>query len=94
MKDRRVAYIRVTNDCMLELMRGMSGANSIYLTDLPSLPDGVRVVSVHEDFVCRGFRFVLQHESFDIVPEGQEMPEFPGGGGHVNSAFYDKRGKS
>ncbi len=40
-----------------------------------ALPEGTRVVSVHEDYRRSAFGFVLEHESFEPVEDCVELPE-------------------
>jgi hypothetical protein len=40
----------------------------------PRVPEGARIVSVHENYSRRCFDFTLYHESFDVVPDGQMIP--------------------
>ena len=37
------------------------------------LPEGCEVVGVHHDWITRSFKFVVRHESFPPVPEGNTL---------------------
>jgi hypothetical protein len=48
----------------------------IYFPYLPELPQGYRVVSVHDSWAERCFEFCVYHESWPIVPDGKIPPRW------------------
>jgi hypothetical protein len=75
--ERRVAVVRIPASHVLDWFTfAVQGYPShVGLLKLGGLPSGVRVLSVQADWRCRTFDFLIAHESFDPVPEGQVPPD-------------------
>lgn len=72
---RRLAWIFLEKDDILQYVAvgsNICGAN--YLTRVKELPRDVRLVDLQEDWSLRGYRAVLESESFDQTPIGKEIP--------------------
>jgi hypothetical protein len=77
---RRVRLVAVPADHVLDWFASAAAGYPRYVT-LPlfrGLPDGARVQRVRENFYTKQFEFVVEHASFDPVPEGVAPPLFPG----------------
>lgn len=82
MSERRWRIYRATYGHVLGLLVDMSARWPERL-DVPRpcvLPGGVEVVDLRENPRTRTFDFVVAHPSFDVVPDGQEIPYH---GGHM-----------
>lgn len=66
---RRVQIIRVGEDLFVDCLMGR--------TELRGLPDGSRIIRVNYRIECLGWDVMLWHDSFDPVPEGGEVPQYP-----------------
>lgn len=80
MKDvasRRVMYITLTAETILNLLGDWVRHDCFKLPSLEGIPEGCRFISVHWDWLSRTFCVMLEHESFEEVPEGALIPVMP-----------------
>lgn len=76
--ERRVAVLWIGEEDMLQafeiIMTGRDKYNHVLrLRDVPC-PRDCKVLRVCQSFGRRAFGFLLEHESFDVVPDGQMAP--------------------
>ena len=74
-EERRLAIFWVTAEQFLMILGLLISkkADAVRPTAV-NLPPDAKVRSVHYDFAHHSFAIVLQHQSFDIVPEGDVLP--------------------
>lgn len=74
--DRRLAIVRIPQSTVLDWFQVAldSDTRFIHIPVIAGLPDKCKVCSVHYDFMSRSFAFTVQHESFDEVQDGHEIP--------------------
>lgn len=69
-KLRREKIIHVSSPLVFRGFLGRRSDNSFVVRRwVDGLPDDVRVVSVHYEIQRDAFAFVLEHESFEVVPD-------------------------
>jgi hypothetical protein len=75
-KYRRIAVVYVTHEEVIRIA-GTGPAESSQFVHFPvlDLPAGVRVEQVYLDHLRGAFGFVLEHESFEPVPDGISPPK-------------------
>lgn len=66
MIERRLKLFRITEDCLLEVLRGEA--------IVEGLPIGAKIERVNYDFASMSFGLMCSHESFHPVPEGCVVP--------------------
>lgn len=74
--DRRVRLYHIGERNVFDLITGMAAGMPEFV-NVPrfDLPTGAKIVgSPYHDFYSRSFVFVVQHPSFDPVPEGYVIP--------------------
>lgn len=78
MAERRLKTVRIPQSQVLEWFQcAVHGwPKSVALPIYTGLPDGCEVWSVHHDYMTRCFVFTVQHDSFDLVPDGEYIPAF------------------
>lgn len=79
-QDRRVRVVRLRYYDVLDWFTfAVKGwPTNVVLPRYDGLPDGVQVLEVRDNPHYRTIDFFLAHPSFDPVPEGQAVPEYPG----------------
>lgn len=75
--DRRMKRLPVGEQQLLALLVGLGDRMplAVRVAKWNDLPTGCRVVGVHHDIYCRTFFFVLEHPSFEVVPDGMMIPQ-------------------
>lgn len=77
--ERRTRIYTLAYDQVLRLAKGASHETSTHVAvPVMDLPDGAKVLQVYIDHLYGGFGFVVEHESFDPVPDGVESPHAHG----------------
>jgi hypothetical protein len=79
-KERREVAVCISENRILDILGFIRRPPSGYIgiPDFPELPEGSRVRAVYHDFWSRCFVVLVEHQSFEIVPEGMRCPEWPG----------------
>ena len=74
--DRRMKRLLVGEHQLLALLVGLGDRMplAVRVARWPDLPTGCRLVGVHHDIYSRTFFFVLEHPSFEVVPDGELIP--------------------
>lgn len=78
MKDteRRVRTVRIPQNRVLDWFENAvkGWPERVSLPVYSGIPADAQVHSVHFDFMSRCFVFLVQHDSFDPVPDGEYVP--------------------
>jgi len=72
---RKVKYISIPEDDILDMLRGESLKNII---KFKTLAEGYETLAVHPDWNTKAFNFLVYHKSFPVVPEGAQIPSIEG----------------
>ena len=64
MNGRRLGIVRVSMEAVPAMLEHGAGR----------LPDGARVLGAHVDFFRQCLAFVVEHESYPLTLEGDELP--------------------
>lgn len=80
--ENRRKILRVSECDVLGLLRDMDNLPGFVRLPRFEIPEGVKVCGVYPKYESRSFEFVLEHESFDPVPEGMLLPHIAVG--HVS----------
>lgn len=70
---RRIAVLRVPASLVIAFLQP---GRTFYVEETP-VPEGAKIVGDKFDILRGVWRFLIEHESFDPVPEGVEPPELP-----------------
>lgn len=72
----RLKILRVNPSLIVDLMNWCSNPkNAVY--ELPvteTIPEGTTIISIHSEPWCRSLLVTLQHDSFEQVPAGEQIP--------------------
>lgn len=74
---RRLKYIAITPDIIVDILYNHSKYldGRVIIPIIEGLPENCQVIGVDYDFLIQAFRLVLQHESFEEVPDGEIIPK-------------------
>ena len=73
-EERRLVIVPISKRVMLKVFEQLPCGRVPYLRDLP---EGVEVKAVHYSFSRDCFELLLFHASFQLVPDGAEIPFWP-----------------
>jgi hypothetical protein len=77
-RERRQRILRLDTNTILAFLRERApGSDDGLSLTYVELPEGTRVVAVYYNHIRACFEFVLEHDSFDAVPEGESAPRHP-----------------
>lgn len=74
---KRVRVVRIPHGTLLNMLKPPHESHSFVQLQIVELPEGARVLSVHNDFMRGCFVFIVQHQSFDVVDEALQPPIHP-----------------
>lgn len=80
MKENRLREVRLRMSDVAKLINFVHRENPVQVPVLesdPPLPGDIIVVSIAPNFTDRTLNFIIGHESFEPVPEGQTIPRYP-----------------
>jgi hypothetical protein len=75
--DNRRKIIRVPHCEVMNILRGTGVTDAsgfVYLRRAINLPEGTKVCSVQSNYMAQAFDFVVEHDSFEPVPDCQQLP--------------------
>lgn len=73
-KDNRLNLLYVDEEIVANILFRNSLRSNIFLTT-DNLPRDIEVVSIRHDFTKRCFVFEIRHDTFEVVPHGELIPE-------------------
>jgi hypothetical protein len=73
-KSRRLKAVLISEEVLIQCFLTQGDGDWTNKLICPELPDDVRVHSVYYDNMYMSFRIILEHESFDEVPEHMHVP--------------------
>jgi hypothetical protein len=90
-RERRQRILRLDTNTILTFLRqrAPSADDGLSLTYV-ELPEGTRVVAVYYNHIRACFEFAIEHDSFEVVPEGEAAPPHPLRQRHVRVFAPDK----
>jgi hypothetical protein len=87
-RDRRLRRLMVSEAFVLhEFVRRSQATPGWLACSRFDLPSGVELLAVHSDPYHACFNFLIRHESFPEVPEGEEIPAVNGAPNMVYEMF-------
>jgi hypothetical protein len=92
MKSRRLRRYYVNESCLLDYLRSMEQwPEYVGKTVIKDIPEGATVEGVHYSFDRHCLTVVVGHESFDEVPDGEEIPQAMNGYVNVQVQFLKRQ---
>lgn len=78
--ERRVRIVYVREDLIVSILNAgrAGGPGMIAVPDFPELPEGFVVERARHCWEHRAFALIVSHPSFDVVPDGAPVPDWPG----------------
>jgi len=77
--DRRFKIAGITPDLIVDILNAFGDMEFICLPVTDSLPEGTKVLAVHDNHERYCLDAILYHESFSPVPLGEAIPRLDGG---------------
>lgn len=71
---RRLKIFPIDERALVDMLGCWRGAHFLQLPTGPQIPEGCKIVSAHHSWECRALMVMLEHESFEEVPDGTEPP--------------------
>jgi hypothetical protein len=89
--ERRQRILRLDTNTILAFLRqrAPSADDGLSLTYV-EVPEDVHIAAVYYNHIRACFEFVLEHQSFEVVPEGEAAPAHPLRQRHVRVFAPDK----
>lgn len=74
-RERRIRIFWLRQRHALDVLQGgIRSGNKVWLPEMSNLPQGARVETCFYSDERQAFGIIVLHESFDIVPDGAELP--------------------
>lgn len=73
-RERRVKVLRVNPDYIIQMLNGQNVQYTMF-PENDHTPPGTKVLSVNANWERHTIDFLIYHESFPVVPEGQIAPD-------------------
>lgn len=74
-REARYKLVAINHYWVLDVLRSWSDpAQYLRLPRIAGIPDGAEIEDVHDDWRSKQFILRLWHPSFDIVPDGEQIP--------------------
>lgn len=76
-KTQRVKILQVDPSLIVDLLNGIRQHEFLCLPVTNNIPEGTEVLAIHENWSTRRMEFLITHDSFPEVPDGDVPPHLP-----------------
>lgn len=76
-RTRRVKILQVDPNFIVDLLNGIQQHEFVCLPVTDHTPEGTAVLSIRENWATRRMEFLITHDSFPEIPDGDMPPLLP-----------------